>query len=162
MKYVTGYTTEPAGGGESASALFGEDAKADDATGGGLLKTGASGEATGGGLRDASGDGGGLLGGEDDLVPQIVLVGTSNSDSKGGYNFAGYLEQYMGADVLDVAITGGSFDGSLLHYLPSDLYQKHPPKIIIWAMPWQRSEAHTSELQSLMRMSYAGLCSKKH
>src|SRR3546814_4282631 len=127
-----------------------------------LLKTGASGDATGGGLLDASGDGGGLLGGEDDLVPQIVLVGTSNSDSKGGYNFAGYLEQYMGADVLDVAITGGSFDGSLLHYLPSDLYQKHPPKIIIWAMPWQRSEAHTSELQSLMRMSYAGLCSKKH
>src|SRR3546814_979322 len=82
MQYVTGYTTEPAGGGESASALLGDDAKADDATGGGLLKTGASGDATGGGLLDASGDGGGLHGGEDDLVPQIVLVGTDRKRTR--------------------------------------------------------------------------------
>src|SRR3546814_18931898 len=34
-------------------SLLGDDAKADDATGGGLLKTGASGDATGGGLLDA-------------------------------------------------------------------------------------------------------------
>jgi len=79
--------------------------------------------------------GGTLLG--DDAAPQIALVGTSNSDAKGGYNFAGFLQQYLGTDVLDVAISGGSFEGSLLHYLPSDDFQKSPPKILIWEMPYQ-------------------------
>src|SRR3546814_3424841 len=31
----------------------------------------------------------------------------------------------------------------------------------IWANPDDRSEEHTSELQSLMRISYAGFCLKK-
>lgn len=83
---------------------------------------------------DAAG-GGDLLG--DEAAPEIALVGTSNSDAKGGYNFAGYLEQALGSDVLNVAITGGSFEGSLLHYLPSASFQKHPPKIIVWEMPYQ-------------------------
>ncbi|MDB5985982.1 MAG: hypothetical protein JWR16_1035 [Nevskia sp.] len=79
--------------------------------------------------------GGALLG--DEAAPQIALVGTSNSDAKGGYNFAGFLQQYLGTDVLDVAISGGSFEGSLLHYLPSAEFQKNPPKILIWEMPYQ-------------------------
>ena len=84
----------------------------------------------------AGGDGGGgLLG--DSAAPEIALVGTSNSDTKGGYNFAGYLEQALGADVIDVAISGGSFEGSLLHYLSSKEFQQHPPKIIVWEMPYQ-------------------------
>ena len=80
-------------------------------------------------------DGGSLLGTASQ--PDVVLVGTSNSDTKGGYNFPGYLEQYLGVDVLDVAITGGSFDGSLLHYLASKEFQQHPPKFIIWETPYQ-------------------------
>jgi len=88
-------------------------------------------EQSGGG--DAGG--GGLLG--DEARPEVALVGTSNSDAKGGYNFAGYLEQYLGADIVDVAISGGSFEGSLLHYLQSKEFQQHPPKIVIWEMPYQ-------------------------
>jgi len=84
----------------------------------------------------AGGDGGGGLLGES-AAPEIALVGTSNSDTKGGYNFAGYLEQALGADVVDVAISGGSFEGSLLHYLQSREFQQHPPKIIVWEMPYQ-------------------------
>ncbi|HET8883776.1 MAG TPA: alginate biosynthesis protein AlgX [Solimonas sp.] len=131
MQYVDGDITEPAGGGD-AGALLGDGGDAS-----------ASDDASGGGLLDVAGkpdDGGGLLGnggGDGGDVPQIVLLGTSNSDTKGGYNFNGYLEQALGADVLDTALSGGSFDGSLLHYLPSDLYQKHPPKIIVWEIPWQ-------------------------
>jgi alginate biosynthesis protein AlgX len=84
----------------------------------------------------AGGDGGsGLLG--EAAAPEVALVGTSNSDTKGGYNFAGYLEQALGADVVDVAISGGSFEGSLLHYLQSKEFQQHPPKIIVWEMPYQ-------------------------
>ncbi|HZP13657.1 MAG TPA: alginate O-acetyltransferase, partial [Nevskiaceae bacterium] len=78
-----------------------------------------------------------LLGDDNGATPEIVLVGTSNSDDRGGYNFGGYLEQYLSADILNVAITGGSFEGSLLHYLPTDAFQKHPPKIMIWEMPYQ-------------------------
>lgn len=130
MQYVTGYATEPADGATSASgdALLGE-----------ARATPVANDATAGGLLDAAGDdGGGLLGdgGGGGDIPQVVLVGTSNSDSKGGYNFGGYLQQYLGADLLDTALSGGSFDGALLHYLPSELYQKHPPKVMIWEMPW--------------------------
>ncbi len=81
------------------------------------------------------GGGGGLLGKQS--FPQVALVGTSNSDAKGGYDFNGLLEQALGVDILDVAISGGSFDGSLLHYLQSQDFQKHPPKIIIWETPYQ-------------------------
>src|SRR3546814_9134078 len=31
----------------------------------------------------------------------------------------------------------------------------------LWVWPWARSEEHTSELQSLMRISYAVFCLKK-
>jgi len=79
--------------------------------------------------------GGGLLG--DAAQPEVALVGTSNSDSKGGYNFGGYLEEALGADIVDVAISGGSFEGSLLHYLSSKEFQAHPPKVIVWEMPYQ-------------------------
>gem|GEM_PF-1572496 len=83
----------------------------------------------------AGGDSGGLLG--ETAQPEIALVGTSNSDAKGGYNFGGYLEQYIGADIVNVALSGGAFEGSLLHYLESKEFQSHPPKILIWEMPYQ-------------------------
>lgn len=66
----------------------------------------------------------------DSGTPQITLVGTSHSDKN--YNFAGFLEQNMGADVLNVAFPGGGLEGSMLEYLASDAFKKHPPKIIIW------------------------------
>src|SRR3546814_10871688 len=36
-----------------------------------------------------------------------------------------------------------------------------PAKGLIWQILWNRSEEHTSELQSLMRISYAVFCLKK-
>ena len=62
--------------------------------------------------------------------PQITLVGTSHSGKN--YNFAGFLEQYIGADVLNVAFHGGGLEGSMLQYLGSDEFQKTPPKVLIW------------------------------
>src|SRR3546814_7030258 len=43
------------------------------------------------------------------------------------------------------------------------LFQRRVPKIVerLGAVPLQRSEEHTSELQSLMRISYAVFCLKK-
>ncbi len=62
--------------------------------------------------------------------PQITLVGTSHSGKN--YNFAGFLEQEIGADILNVAFPGGGLEGSMIQYLGSDEFQKTPPKILIW------------------------------
>ncbi|WP_285417600.1 alginate O-acetyltransferase [Pseudomonas sp. efr-133-TYG-5] len=62
--------------------------------------------------------------------PQITLVGTSHSGKN--YNFAGFLEEAIGADILNVAFPGGGLEGSMLQYLGSDEFQKTPPKILIW------------------------------
>ena len=62
--------------------------------------------------------------------PQITLVGTSHSGKN--YNFAGFLEEEIGADILNVAFPGGGLEGSMLQYLGSDEFQKSPPKILIW------------------------------
>jgi alginate biosynthesis protein AlgX len=62
--------------------------------------------------------------------PEITLVGTSHSGKN--YNFAGFLQEFIGADVLNVAFPGGGLEGSMLQYLGSEDFQKHPPKILIW------------------------------
>ncbi len=66
----------------------------------------------------------------DSANPQITLVGTSHSGKN--YNFGGFLEQYIGAEVLNVAFPGGGLEGAMLEYLGSAEFQKHPPKILIW------------------------------
>jgi alginate biosynthesis protein AlgX len=63
-------------------------------------------------------------------TPSITLVGTSHSGKN--YNFSGFLEQYIGADILNVAFPGGGLEGSMLQYLGSDDFQQHPPKVLIW------------------------------
>ncbi len=78
----------------------------------------------------AAGSEGDLFADED--IPQITLVGTSNSDS--AYNFAGFLSEELGVDILNESIPGGGYDGALLRYLPSGEFQKNTPKILIWEL----------------------------
>ncbi len=73
--------------------------------------------------------------GGDDLFgdsgnPQITLVGTSHSGKN--YNFAGFLQQYISADVLNVAFPGGGLEGAMIQYLGSDEFKNNPPKILVW------------------------------
>lgn len=75
-------------------------------------------------------EGGDLFG--DDRAPEVSLVGTSNSDA--AYNFAGFLSEYLGVEVLNESLAGGGFDGPLFRYLPSEAFQKTPPKILIWEL----------------------------
>ncbi|MDW3713058.1 MULTISPECIES: alginate O-acetyltransferase [unclassified Pseudomonas] len=79
---------------------------------------------------EASGEAGGdsLFG--DESNPQIVLVGTSNSGP--AYNFGGFLQQHSGAEVLNMAVSGGGFDSALLQYMTSKEFHENPPKIIVW------------------------------
>ena len=69
-----------------------------------------------------------LLG--DVATPQIALVGTSNSGP--AYNFAGFLQQYSDAEVLNRSVSGGGFDSALLQYMSSEEFHEDPPKILIW------------------------------
>lgn len=71
----------------------------------------------------------------DEKTPDIVLIGTSFSASISKANFEGFLKTYLQRDVLNVALSGGEESGSWLEYLPSDVYQAHPPKLVLWELP---------------------------
>ncbi|MFZ6047760.1 alginate O-acetyltransferase [Pseudomonas sp. CR3202] len=79
---------------------------------------------------EAAGSGGGdsLFG--DESNPKVALVGTSNSGP--AYNFAGFLQQYSGAEVLNLAVSGGGFDSALMQYMSSKEFHENPPKVLIW------------------------------
>lgn len=66
----------------------------------------------------------------DESTPQIAIVGTSNSGP--AYNFPGFLQQFSGAEVLNMAVSGGGFDSALLQYMTSEEFHTNPPKILIW------------------------------
>ncbi|MBT8768150.1 alginate O-acetyltransferase [Metapseudomonas boanensis] len=78
---------------------------------------------------EAAGDGGDSLF-SDESDPKVALVGTSNSGP--AYNFAGFLQQHSGAEVLNMAVSGGGFDSALLQYMSSQEFHDNPPKVLIW------------------------------
>jgi len=92
-------------------------------------------------------------------VPPITLVGTSNSDS--AYNFAGFLSEYLGVDILNAAIAGGRHDGALLQYLPSEEFQKNPPKILIWEFETNHNLSQRMFYRQIVPMVSNGCHSKR-
>lgn len=73
---------------------------------------------------------------DDDSVAKIALVGTSNcTEPNPSYaNFAGYLREYIGADVDNASIAGGGIDTPMLAYLASNDYRNKKHKHIIWEL----------------------------
>lgn len=71
---------------------------------------------------------------DDDDAVQIVLVGTSFSDAPLS-NFAGYLSEYSGLDVVNYAVTGGNQFGAITSYLTSRDFAENPPRFLIWENP---------------------------
>ena len=67
-------------------------------------------------------------------TPDIVLVGTSFSDSDEN-NFAGFLQEYTGLEVVNYAITGGNQFGAITSYMTSREFQEARPKFLIWENP---------------------------
>lgn len=64
----------------------------------------------------------------------IVLVGTSFSDSPLA-NFAGYLSEFSGLDVVNYAVTGGNQFGAMTSYLTSRNFADDPPRFLVWENP---------------------------
>jgi alginate biosynthesis protein AlgX len=97
----------------------------------------------------------------DEPVPDIALVGTSFSASP-AYHFAGFLQQKLQADVLNVSLAGGNFDGAMTQYLPSDTFQLSPPKILIWefAHP-QIAAANRTQMRRLVPLADNGCIGKE-
>lgn len=73
--------------------------------------------------------GSGLLG---DVYMPVVLVGTSYS-LRG--NFHGYLQQRLGAPVLNTAMDGGGFLQAMGEYLKNVAFLQSKPKVLIWELP---------------------------
>jgi alginate biosynthesis protein AlgX len=87
--------------------------------------------------------------------PQITLVGTSHSGKN--YNFAGFLQEAIGADILNVAFPGGGLEGSMIQYLGSEEFQQNPPKILIWEFsPLYRLDQETIYRQMMALLDNNG------
>jgi len=79
----------------------------------------------------------------DEPIPEIALAGTSFSGNP-AYHFLGFLQQELQADVLNVSLAGGNYDGAMTQYLPSELFQKNRPKLLIWEFSHPQIAAATA------------------
>lgn len=75
-----------------------------------------------------AGPGGGLFGG---AAPPIALVGTSNS-ARDDLNFAGFLAQASGLEVLNASLVGGGPEAALDAYLRSETFRASRPTFLVW------------------------------
>lgn len=71
--------------------------------------------------------------GDDDL-PQVVVLGTSNSTEiiPSYANFTGFIKRFANIDLINEAISGGSLKGSITKYFLDGKLEKQNPKAIIW------------------------------
>ncbi|KPU61189.1 putative cellulose acetylase subunit [Pseudomonas fluorescens] len=65
-------------------------------------------------------------------LPDTVLIGTSFSRNS---NFAGFLQQALGAPIGNFAKDGGAFSGAANGYLNNPASKETPPRQIIWEIP---------------------------
>ncbi|MFV3383257.1 alginate O-acetyltransferase AlgX-related protein [Pseudomonas sp. NY15354] len=68
----------------------------------------------------------------DDNLPNVALIGTSFSRNS---NFAGFLQQSLGAVIGNFAKDGGEFSGAAKAYFESPAFTQTPPKLVIWEIP---------------------------
>jgi len=94
--------------------------------------------------------------GEGEGLPEVTLVGTSNSKSAVDYHFDGFLKEFLSVDVLNEAMASGSFNGSLLQYFPSVEFQDEPPKILIWEIPAYHSISRPLFYRQVTPLIYDG------
>ncbi len=92
----------------------------------------------------------------DDSLPEVTLVGTSFSKGAANYNFDGFLKEYLHLDILNEAVAGGSYDGTLIQYLPSEEFQQSPPRMMIWEVPSYHDLSTMQFYRQVIPMVYDG------
>jgi alginate biosynthesis protein AlgX len=92
-----------------------------------------------------------------ETAPQLVLVGTSFSDSSVN-NFAGFLAEYSGLEVVNYAVTGGNQFGAMTSYLTSEDFVRERPTFIVWENPIYNNLAQfgTHPLEELIAAAGTG------
>lgn len=78
----------------------------------------------------------------DDNLPNVALIGTSFSRNS---NFAGFLQQALGAPIGDFAKDGGEFSGGANGYFSNPAFVQTPPKLVIWEIPERDLQTPYSE-----------------
>lgn len=69
------------------------------------------------------------------VLPETVLLGTSNSKRDEDFNFSGFLSEALGVEVLNYAMGGLGAFGSMEAFLLGVDYKQNPPARIIWEFP---------------------------
>lgn len=68
----------------------------------------------------------------DDNLPNVALIGTSFSRNS---NFAGFVQQALGAPIGDFSKDGGEFSGGANSYFSNPAFKQTPPELVIWEIP---------------------------
>ena len=68
----------------------------------------------------------------DDNLPNVALIGTSFSRNS---NFAGFVQQALGAPMGDFSKDGGEFSGGANGYFSNPAFKQTPPELVIWEIP---------------------------
>jgi len=76
-------------------------------------------------------------------LPNVALIGTSFSRNS---NFAGFLQQALGASIGDFAKDGGEFSGGANGYFSNPAFKQTPPKLVIWEIPERDLQTPYSEV----------------
>jgi alginate O-acetyltransferase complex protein AlgJ len=80
----------------------------------------------------------------DNVSVPVALVGTSYSQRA---NFHGYLQQALGAEVLNVARDGGGFIQSAKDYLADESFKTAKPRVLIWEVPERMFSAPLTDIE---------------
>jgi len=78
----------------------------------------------------------------DDNLPNVALIGTSFSRNS---NFAGFLQQALGAPIGNFGKDGGEFSGGANGYFSNPAFKQTPPKLIVWEIPERDLQTPYSE-----------------
>jgi alginate biosynthesis protein AlgX len=97
----------------------------------------------------------------DTPAPQIILVGTSQSFAERGFNFDGYLSEFLEVEVVNYALPA-SFWAGIQSYFLSESYTLSKPKFLIWEFGHFPIGApvHYLELRQIIPSVY-GACSQE-
>ena len=79
----------------------------------------------------------------DGNLPNVALIGTSFSRNS---NFAGFMQQALGAPMGDFTKDGGEFSGGANGYFSNRAFTQTPPTLLIWEIPERDLQTPYSEV----------------
>lgn len=85
------------------------------------------------------------------LGPAIVPVALTGTSFSLRGNFSGYLQQALGAAVLDAAQEGAGFSKSTVAYLSNPAFETNPPSLLVWEIPERFIQAPLTDERAFLK-----------